>query len=110
MSTQLLAIKESVLRELIDSHSVNSICAVGQAGGFAIAIRYSDVERLLANSRGDVRLFSLSSAARFLQDLGFEKFEVNTSEFEPGRIRKARPDRSEAMKRTRTKMQQPSLL
>ena len=110
LSMQTVAIKEPMLRELIDSHSITSVCAVGQAGGFAISVRYGDVKRVLANTRGDVRLFTLSHAAKFLHDLGLEKFEVDTSDFEPGLIRKARPDRAEALKRTRTKMQQPNLL
>ena len=109
-SMQTVTIKETTLRELIDAHSVIAVCAVGQVGGYAIAVRYGDALRMLASTRGDVRLFSLSHAANFLHDLGLAKFEVDTSGYEPGRMRKARPDRAEAMRRTRTKMQQPNLI
>ncbi len=103
-------IKETTLRELVDANSISSVCAVGQAGGYAISVRYGEVERLLASTRGDVRLFSLTHAARFLRDLGLAKFEVDASSFQPGLMRKARPDRAEAMRRTRTKMQQSNLI
>lgn len=104
------AIKETMLRELAEADSIRSVAAVGQHGGFAITVHYGVVERALSSSRGEVRLFpNLTTLATFLQKFGITRFEVDTARFEPGRVRPARPDRAEALRRTRTKRQQASL-
>src|SRR5437867_11093352 len=95
-------ISEGTLRELLSSTSVTSTVAVGQRGGFAIVVRYGEAQRTLASRRGAPRIFaSLNTATSFLQRLGLKKFEVDATEFEPGRLRKPRPDRAEALRRTR---------
>jgi hypothetical protein len=104
------AIRETTLRELAEAKSIRSISAVGQHGGFAVSVRYGTVQRSLSSARGDIRLFpNLTTLATFLQKFGITRFEVDTSRFEPGRIRPARPDRAEALRHTRTKRQQASL-
>jgi len=103
-------IKEITLRELVEASSVRSACVVGQPGGFAVTVRYGEAEKMLASSRGDFRRFaSLNTAAEFLRKLGIMKFEVDATNYEPGRLRAPRPDRAEALRRTRTKPKQMTM-
>jgi hypothetical protein len=95
-------IKEPILRELVEANSIQTACVVGQKGGYAIRVSYGLAERTLLNTRGDVRLFSLENAANFLREIGLPKFEVDASGYKPGRLRAARPDRADALRRTRT--------
>jgi len=68
------------------------------------------IEKTLVTSRGQVRLFaSLGTAGLFIRDLGISRFEVDMSQYQPGRLRSARPDRAVALRLTRTKMQQQPL-
>jgi len=97
-------VREITLRELIESDSVSSTTAVGQKGGFSVMFRCGSVERFLANARGEVRLFSnLTTLASYLRRLGVSRFEVDAANYQAGRLRPARPDRAEALRRTRTR-------
>ena len=104
-------IKEPILRELRDVAALAGAAVVGQEKGFAVVFKIGiNGEKILATQRGGIRLFaSLDSAGAFIRDLGFPRFEVDMSGHIPGRLRKARPDRAEAMRRTRTKLHQDSL-
>ncbi len=105
------AIRETTLRELLDTRSISSVSAIGQEGGFTIAVYCGNTKRVLGSTRGSVRVFSnLTSLATFLKGLGVSAFAVDAQHYAPGRIRPPRPDRSEALKRTRTKPQQTELL
>jgi len=104
------AIRETTLRELAEADSIRSVAAVGRHGGFAVSVHYGVVERTLSSARGDISLFpNLTTLATFLRKFGITHFEVDTAHFEPGRVRPARPDRAEALRRTRTKRQQANL-
>lgn len=106
----LETIKEPVMRELVRANSITKACLIGKAGGFAVSIAYAAEERLLATSRGDIRLFTLEGAQKYLCELGIPRFEVDASGYLPGRLRKARPDRAEALRNTRTTPRQTELL
>lgn len=109
MSTE--PIREATLRELLGTESVSAVYAVGQAGGFTVAVRCGVRQRVLGSTRGSVRVFSnLTSVATFLKALGVSVFQVDAAHYTPGRIRSARPDRAEALKRTRTKPKQTDFL
>nr|WP_314545719.1 hypothetical protein [uncultured Massilia sp.] len=92
-------IKEVALRELLKTSPVPAK-VVGQAGGYCINIEVNNVKNTLISSRGEYRLFTLNSARAFLNSLGVLTFEVDCTKFEPGRLRKARPDRAEALRKT----------
>jgi hypothetical protein len=100
-------IKEATLRELVEANSILSAKAVGRVGGYSLSVRYGMTERALATSRGDLRMFTLEAASKFLRELGLPRFEVDATDYQPGRIRKARPDRASALAATR---RQPRLL
>lgn len=93
-----------MLRNLVDTNSIQSACVTGHLGGYSIVVRYDQVERTLATRRGDIRLFKLDNASKFLCELGIAKFEVDATTFQPGRLRKPRPDRAAALKGTGIKL------
>jgi hypothetical protein len=97
-------IKESTLRELAEANSLSGAIALGQKGGFAVTVRYeSEAQRLLANARGETRMFpNLNTLANFLGKFGITRFEVDMTAHEASRVRGARPDRAAALRRTRT--------
>lgn len=104
-------IRENTLRELVESSSIGSTSVVGQHGGFSVTVRCGKTQKVLGSTRGGVRLFpNLTSLATFLRGLGISRFEVDTAQYSPARVRPPRPDRTEALKRTRTKPHQPDLL
>lgn len=103
-------IRETTFRELTGTDMPIEIRVVGQEGGYAINVLYGSCERILANTRGGVRLFSLESAGTFLGRFGIRRFEVDSTAYSPGRLRAPRPDRSEALKKTRTTPQHAQLL
>jgi len=104
-------IREPVLRELVGA-SGNGIAATiaGRRPGFALVVHLGDSNKILTTSRGAVRLFaSLDTAGAFVKDIGIERFEVDMSDHQPGRLRGARPDRALALRRARTRLRQQEL-
>ncbi len=102
--------KTQTLQELVSSGSVIGARLVGLQGGFGITICLGSAESLLASSRGEVRRFTLDTATKYLRQIGISRFEVDASNFEPGRMRKPRPDRAEALRNTRTTPRQATLV
>jgi hypothetical protein len=93
-------IRENLLRELLDTTSDNfSLQVLGSEDGFVVQVTVSELEKLLATSRGEVRRFgSLNTVAKFIKSLGIDRFEVDIEEYEQGLVRSARPDRAAALK------------
>lgn len=112
----LEAIAEATLRELCASGAElrPTVLAVPD-GGFALVFAYGeearDIRRVLGTSRGPVRRFgSIDTAGFFLRELGFSCFPVDLAAYQPGRVRGPRPDRAEALRKTRTSPKQVELL
>lgn len=103
-------IKETTLRELVRANSISSACLIGQSGGYVVKVRYGLSERVLATTRNEVRIFTLENAGKFLRAIGLPRFEVDATGYEPGLLRRARPDRAEALRNTRTVMRQARLI
>src|SRR5690349_1080862 len=100
-------LREGTLRELVNIGAVSGVRLVGGKGGFALQVACAGIDRTLGSTRGVVRQFaSLNTAVDFLRRFGIERFEVDASGYQAGRTRKPRPDRAEALKRTRTRPQQ----
>lgn len=105
-----LTIREPLLRELVQASAVDQTVVKGDGSGFAVVATIGGQQKVLETARGDKRLFaSLDTAAGYLRDLGMPKFEVDMNAYQQGRLRKARPDRAEALKRTRTRLKQQNL-
>lgn len=105
-------IREQTLRELVESGSICSALATGRPGGFTFSVCCGEATwRVLGSTRGAVRVFAnLTSLATYVRGLGVARFEVDTTHYAAARTRPARPDRAEALRRTRTKPHQPDLL
>ncbi len=104
-------IKQPILKAVVEISTGMAVRIIGREKGFQLLLQFNSGEKTLINSRGEVRLFaSLDSVASYLAALGLLQFEVDMSHYRPGRLRGPRPDRAEALKRTRTKLRQQSLL
>lgn len=107
---EIRTIKEPVLRELIQVTGQVSATIAGEQSGFALTFQIGDAEKTLLTARGSVRKFaSLDTAGAYVRDLGIPRFAVDMTGHEPGRLRRPRPDRAEALRHTRTKMHQQPL-
>jgi hypothetical protein len=92
-------LQEAPLRELIAARVISRAIAVGSAGGFVLEVHFGERKALLASSRGGARTFaSLSTVALLMQRLGQARFEVDASEYVPGRVRSPQPARSAVMR------------
>src|SRR4051812_35783669 len=88
-------IKEPTLRELIEAQATVQATVAGQERGFAVFLQLGTGEKVLATTRGGIRLFaSLDTAGAFIRNVGIPRFEVDMTNHEPGRLRSARPDRA----------------
>ena len=95
-------LQEASLRELIAAGVVTDLVARAESAGFVIDIGIGDRKAILSNVRGQPRVFaSMETIATLLLRLGYPTFQVDATHFVPGRVRAARPDRSEAMKLAR---------
>ena len=104
-------VREATFRELVAAFGASAdVTLVGAVGGFCLSISTPSGAKRLASSKGDPRLFTLPHAARYLRTRGLQRFTVDTSKYQAGRIRKARPDRAAAMRNTRTSMRQQPLI
>lgn len=93
----------AAFRTLVASKELGSVKAIGMKGGFTLGISGAAGRWRLSNAKGEPRTFaSLNTLSDFLRSCGVTDFEVSASTYEKGRLRKARPDRSAALKKTRT--------
>lgn len=92
------------LSRLVEGGAVQAAHVVGQAGGWALSVKYGVAERFLAAQRtGKLRLFrKLETVTLYLKDLGISRFDVDASGYdtEIAKAHRTRPDRAEALKRT----------
>jgi hypothetical protein len=113
---ELEAVAEATLRELCSSGvELRPTVVAVPDGGFALVFAYGaagrEVLRVLGTSRGPVRRFgSIDTAGSFLRDLSVNRFSVDLADYRPGRVRGPRPDRAEALRKTRTSPKQAELL
>ena len=100
LSTPAFALlSESALRELLGAGAINEIVARGGEGGFVLSLKLGTSDAILGNSFGKPRVFaSVSTIALLLQRLGQPRFVVDATDFVPGRVRPAQPERSAAMR------------
>lgn len=87
-------IELTALRTHVDSGSVRRATILGQKGGWGVVLHVGTTEFVLAASRSrQPRLFATTdSAIKALRAIGIGRFEVDTAHYEPGRLRRARPE------------------
>lgn len=95
-------VKLATARELAAAGSVRDTVLVGQRGGYAVLFKVGMGERALATKEGLPRLFAgVDAAARVLRKIGIARYQVDASSLAEGDlIRRHRPDRAAALKRT----------
>ena len=105
-------ISETALRHLVDMQALGGVTVIGVPRGFTVNVQSgAGVAKTLQTVRGEIKRFaSIDTAGAFLKDIGLTNFVVETSGFEPGRLRSARPDRAAALRTTRTKPKQQELV
>lgn len=90
------------LAKLVEAGAVRAAHVVGQAGGWAVLVKYGLVERPLAAQRSrQVRLFrKFETLVAYLKDLGIVRYDVDAIHFDPAGLPSTRrPDRSAALKK-----------
>ena len=113
---EMESVAEATLRELRGSGvAIDPVVVAVPDGGFALVLAYGspgrEVRKVLGTSRGPMRRFgSIDTAGLFLRDLALPCFSVDLADYQPGRVRAARPDRAEALRKTRTSPRQAELL
>ena len=94
------AINHSALAKLIESGAVQAAHVVGRSGGWGINVKCGRTLRPLAAQRGELRLFSkLETVAAYLKGIGIARFDVDVLGYDSEHVRRARPDRADALKR-----------
>lgn len=95
-------IDHGTLSRLVEAGAVKDAHVVGRGGGWAIMVKCGRIERpFLATRAREVRLFrKFETLISYLKGVGIARFDVDAASYDPAQtIRKARPDRSEALKR-----------
>jgi hypothetical protein len=93
-----------LVKGLVEARVVTGAVVRGQAGGFAVVIRYGGQERVVAAQRsGNTRLWrNLNTAAAYVQnELGVERFEVDMRDLDISADDRSRPDTAERQRQLR---------
>jgi len=96
-------IDHSTLAEWVSTGAIDGAHAVAQLGGWSVLVKSGVLERPLAATRSKkVRTFrKLDSLVTYLHDLGIHHLEVDATQYEKVGVQtRARPDQSEAMRKT----------
>ncbi len=92
------------VRSLVEAHAIHGAVVLGQPGGWAVLVRYGDLERAVAAQRArKPRLWrNLATAAAFVRDeLRVARFEVDTLQHDPAAAPRKRPDQAERLRQQR---------
>jgi len=95
-------IDHTTLSRLVEAGAVRGAHVVGQAGGWAVTVKYGMAERSLAAQRSrQVRLFKrMETLVSYLKAVGISRFDVDAARYTPeGGKGHSRPDRAEALRR-----------
>lgn len=100
--TPKATLPEATMRQLLGTGVVRDVVARGVAGGFVVEACLAGQGGgavILGSTRSGARLFaSVTTIALLLRRLGVDRFTVDASNFTPGRVRAARPDRAGVMR------------
>lgn len=96
-------IDHSTLSRLVEAGTIRAAHVIGQAGGWALLVKYGMADTFLSAQRsGKLRLFrKLETVMIYLKGLGISNFDVDASAYdvETAKASHKRPDRTESLKR-----------
>lgn len=95
-------IDHHTLSNLVEAGVVQGAHVIGQAGGWAVLIKYGMLERPLAATRSkEIRKFKrMETLVAYLKQIGINRFDVDVADYSPETVSHyKRPDRSEAIKK-----------
>lgn len=96
-------IDHSTLTRLVEAGAIRAAHVIGQAGGWALLVKYGVTDTFLAAQRsGKLRLFrKLETVMLYLKGLGISNFDVDASAYdiEAVKTQHKRPDRADSLKR-----------
>jgi hypothetical protein len=95
------SIDHASLAQLAEAGSLSETHVIGQAGGWAVFVKYGSHERILSAQRGrSARVFKkMDTLVSYLKEIGISKFDVDAADHDAGAgAPHARPDRAEALR------------
>lgn len=93
-------IDQATLVNLVQAGAVHEANVIGQPGGWEVVVRYGKVSRALAIKRGEIRIFrKLDTLDSFLRGIGLHQYQVDASQFDPGKTLRTNAAASERLKR-----------
>ena len=96
-------IDHNTLTRLVEGGAIRAAHVIGQAGGWALSVKYGVTDTFLAAQRsGKLRLFrKLETVMLYLKGLGISNFDVDASAYdiEEAKTQHKRPDRADSLKR-----------
>ena len=95
-------IDHTTLSQLVEAGAVRGAHIVGQAGGWAVLVKFGLIDRPLAAQRSrQVRLFrKFETLVAYLKSVGIARFDVDATSYDSVTQASARrPDRADALKR-----------
>lgn len=96
------AINHNALTHLIEAGAVSSATAKADGDIWSLVIHAGDFEKtVMAKNSGKARVWrKLDTLAKYLQEAGLDKFEIDLSEYDPTQKSLRRPDSASTLKRT----------
>jgi hypothetical protein len=95
-------INHNALMHLAEADAISSTIAKADGDIWTLAVHAGNVEKtVMAKNSGKPRVWrKLDTLAKYLKDIGVEKFEINISQYDPSQKSLRRPDSANILKRT----------
>jgi hypothetical protein len=95
-------INHSALIHLVEAKAVSNATANADGDIWILTIRAGETDKtVMAKNSGKARIWrKLDTLAKYLKDIGLDKFEINVSRYDPSRKSLRRPDSASTLKRT----------
>lgn len=104
------SINHNALKFLVEADAVNQVTAVAYADKWSLRVRLGNKDAdsgetnektVVSKNSGKTRVWrKLDTLAKYLQDLGVNKFATDVTKYDPSKQTLRRPDSAAALKRT----------
>lgn len=104
--SSLETINHSALKFLVEADAVNQVTAIAHADKWSLRVRFGAIgdekeKTVVAKNSGKTRVWrKLDTLAKYLLDLGIQKFETDVRKYDPSKQTLRRPDSAASLKRT----------